>query len=122
MGLTMSERKALTSQTAARYRKSTKKEKGKILDEFVAATDHTRKYASWLLRNWGKKTLVRLDGEVVELVVGRRRKKRRKPRERIYDEEVFRALKEVWIMFDCLCGKRLVAILRTMLPILEKFD
>jgi len=93
----------------------------KILDEFVAATNNTRKYASWILRNWGKKRIVRLNGEVLELVVGRPRKKRRKLREKIYDEEVFQALKKVWAIFDCICGKRLVAVLRTMLPILEKF-
>ena len=121
MGLTMSEKKALTRQTAARYRRSTKKQKGKILDEFVAATNATRKYASWILRNWGKKRIVHLNGEVLELVVGRPRKKRRKPRERIYDEQVFQALKKVWTIFDCICGKRLVAVLKTMLPILEKF-
>mgnify|MGYP005633840609 FL=1 len=121
MGLTMNERKALTAQTAARYRRSTKKEKGRILDEFVAATDHTRKYSSWLLRNWGKKTIVRLDGELLELVVGQRRKKQRKPRERTYDQEVFAPLKKIWHIVDCLCGKRLVVVLRTMLPVFEKF-
>ncbi len=121
MGLTMSERKALTRQTAARYRRSAKKKKGKILDEFIASTKYTRKYGSWILRNWGKRKIVRLDGELVELVVGRPRKKRRKPRERIYDEEVFQALKKVWAIFDCICGKRLVVVLKTMLPILEKF-
>ena len=121
MGLTMSEKKALTRQMAARYRRSAKKKKGKILDEFIAGTKYTRKYASWILRNWGKRKIVRLDGDLVELVVGRPRKKQRKPRERVYDEEVFEALKKVWAIFDCICGKRLVAVLRTMLPILEKF-
>lgn len=121
MGLTMSERKALTKQTAVRYRKSSKKQKGKILDEFVAATGYTRKYAGWILRNLGTKRIVYLDGELVELVVGQPRKKRRRPRERIYDEQVFRALKKIWAIFDCICGKRLVVVLRTMLPILAKF-
>ncbi len=121
MGLTMSERKALTKQTAVRYRKSEKKQKGKILDEFVAATGYTRKYAGWILCNVGKKKIVYLNGEVVELVVGQPRRKRRKPRERIYDEAVFKALKKIWAMFDCICGKRLVVVLRTMLPVLEKF-
>jgi len=121
MGLTMSEKKALTRQMAARYRRSAKKKKSKILDEFIAGTKYKRKYAGWILRNWGKRRIVRIDGELVELVVGRPRKKRRKPRERIYDEEVFEALKKVWAIFDCICGKRLVAVLRTMLPVLEKF-
>ena len=91
----MSERNVLTRQTAARYRRSTKKQKRKILVEFDAATNTTRKCAGWILRDWGKKRIVHLNGEVVELVVGRRRKKRRKPREGIYDEEVFQALKKV---------------------------
>ncbi len=121
MGLTLSQRKALTGQTAARCRGSTKKQKGMTLDEFVAATDHGRKYAGWILRNWGKKRIVRLDGELVEFVAGRPRKERRKPRERVYDRAVCQALKKVWVMFDCLCGKRLVVVLRTMLPIVIKF-
>ena len=122
MGLTMSEKKALTSQTAARYRKSGKKEKGKILDEFVASTGYTRKYAGWILCNLGKRRIVYLNGDLVELVIGQPRKKRRKPRERTYDDQVFKALKKIWAMFDCICGKRLVVVLRTMLPILEKFE
>ena len=122
MGLTVSERKALIRKHATRYRKSTKKQKSKILDEFVHSTDYSRKYASWILRNWGKKRIVFLNGELIELVVGQPRKKRRKPRERIYDQEVFESLKKVWVIFDCICGKRLVSVLRTMLPILEKFD
>ena len=69
----------------------------------------------------GTKRIVYLDCELVELVVGQPRKKRRRPREKIYDEQVFQALKKIWAVFDCICGKRLVVVLRTMLPILEKF-
>ena len=29
------------------------------------------------------------------------------------------ALKPIWYVFDCMCGKRLVVVLRTMLPMLE---
>ncbi len=32
-----------------------------------------------------------------------------------------KALKKVWYIFDCPCGKRFVPVLRTMLPILYKF-
>jgi hypothetical protein len=35
MGLTMKERKAVTREVAGRYRKATKKGKGRILDEFT---------------------------------------------------------------------------------------
>lgn len=53
--LTMSERKVLTRNTASRYRRASKKEKGKILDEFIALTELNRQYASWFLSYWGKK-------------------------------------------------------------------
>ena len=122
MGLTVSERKALIRKHAKRYRKSTKKQKGRILEEFVHSTDYSRKYAGWILRNWGTKRIVFLNDELIELVVGHPKKRRRRPRERIYDETVFDALKKVWVIFDCICGKRLVAVLKTMLPILEKFE
>ena len=62
-----------------------------------------------------------LDGELIDPVVGHPKKIRRKPREKIYDEKVFEALKKVWVIFDCICGKRLVTVLKTKLPILEKF-
>ena len=42
MGLTMSQRKALSAQTAARYRRSTKKEKEKDLEEFVGRSSPWR--------------------------------------------------------------------------------
>jgi len=117
----MSERKAVTKKQATRYRKASKKAKGKILDEFIELTDYNRKYASWILSNWGKKRYCRIDGQLVEMVVGRPKKRKRKPRAIIYGEMVLKALKKVWYIFDCPCGKRLVPVLRTMLPILYKF-
>ncbi|MBA7570913.1 hypothetical protein ES708_12669 [subsurface metagenome] len=42
MGLTMRERKAVIKQTAARYRRSSKKQKAKILNEFVEITGYNR--------------------------------------------------------------------------------
>lgn len=121
MGLTMRERKAVIRQTAARYRRSSKKQKGKILDEFVEITGYNRKYAGWILRNWGKKRYFHLDGQLIEVVIGTPRKKKRKARQRTYGPEVIKALKKIWYVFDCPCGKRLVPILRSMLPVLEKF-
>jgi len=43
-------RKAITAETRKRYAKSTKKEKTKILDEFVAFTKYNRCYAARILR------------------------------------------------------------------------
>jgi len=117
----MKEKQAVTKQVSRRYRKARKKEKGKILDEFVETTRYTRKYASWILRMWGRKRYVRIDGELIEVIVGRARKRKRKKRACKYDTAVFEALRKVWYLFDCLCGKRLAPVLRSMLSILYKF-
>ena len=53
MGLTMSEKRAVTDEVVRRYRKASKKEKGVILDEFVKTTGYKRKYAIQLLSSWG---------------------------------------------------------------------
>lgn len=121
MGLSMGERKAVTNQIAARYRKAVKKEKGKMLDEFVALTGYNRKYAIWILSNWGRKRYCRIDGQLVQIVVGKSKRRKRRKRPRVYDKTVFTALRRVWYIFDCPCGKRLVPVLRTMLAILYKF-
>jgi hypothetical protein len=104
MELTMRERKAVIRQTAARYQKSSKKRKRKILDEFVEITGYNRKYAGWILRNWGKKQYIHLDGELIEVVIGTPRRKKRKVRVRTYDTKVMRSLKKVWYVFDVLVG------------------
>ena len=122
MGLNMKERKAVIKETCGRYRKSRKKEKGQILDEFIKLTRYNRKYAGWILRNWGRKVWIRSNGELIEIIAGipeNKRKRNKKPKK--YDSEVIITLKKIWYMFDCLCGKRLAPILRSMLPILEKF-
>ena len=119
MGLTMGQRKALTREMAARYRGASRPQKKAMLDEFVELHGCTRHHAGWLLRMWGKTVFERRDGELVKIVVGQRLPRRRSSR--VYDEQVGAALKKVWYLFGCLCGKRLVAVLRTQLPVLEKF-
>jgi hypothetical protein len=37
-----------------------------------------------------------------------------------YDEKVFSALRKIWYIMDCICGKRLGAILKEVIPILER--
>jgi hypothetical protein len=58
MGLTMKERKSFTAMLMKRYRRASKKQKGRMLEEFVALTGYHRWYAVWLLRGHG----VRLEG------------------------------------------------------------
>ena len=70
MGLTMSEKRALTEEVVRRYRRAGKKQKGVILGEFVESTGYQRKYAIHLLNSWGRTRVVRIDGQLVKLVVG----------------------------------------------------
>ena len=58
MRLTVSERHKATKITAARYQKAAKKKKGAILDEFIELTGYDRCYASYLLKNHGKKVWI----------------------------------------------------------------
>lgn len=119
MGLTMREKKALTNEIAVRYRAESKKGKQAILDEFCRSTGYHRKYAMQLLNSWGKKKIQTIDGQAVELVVGQPRHPRKRERERVYDEPVHRALRELWELFDYQCGKRLVVLMRANMEVLK---
>jgi hypothetical protein len=111
----MSERKAVTKATAERYGRSSKKEKGQILDEFVKLTLYDRSYARWLLRGGAKKKT----GEDKRRDKGKREAKR--TRSRVYDDRVLLALERVWKIMDFICGKRLWAVLDETLDRLENF-
>lgn len=113
----MREKVAVVKAWAARYRKASKKEKGLILDELIALTEYNRCYAVGLLRGDGK--VIRV-GHRVRLV-GDLRKREKRIRPRKYDGHVLESLKEIWVILDYICGKRLVAILPEVIPVLEKF-
>ena len=76
MGLEMQARKAVTKEVAARYRRAGKKEKVRILDEFCKTTGYARKYAITVLRNYGKESVVRIDGKMVRIVGGTAKKRK----------------------------------------------
>ncbi|VUT26916.1 MAG: Integrase core domain protein [Candidatus Methanolliviera sp. GoM_oil] len=120
MGLTMRERKSVIKETANRYRKSSKKEKGRILDEFIQLTQYKRNYAGWILRNYGKEILCRIDGQLLRIVVGAPKRKKKRKRPRRYDDKVLKVLKKLWFLLDYMCGKRLAPALKNILPLLEK--
>lgn len=116
MRLTVKERQKATRITVARYQKASKKQKGIILNEFIALTDYDRCYASYLLKNHGKK--VWLNNKVI--AIGDIAKKHNRQRQRTYGEEVLKPLKQIWVIMDCICGKRLQPLLKEMLVILQK--
>jgi hypothetical protein len=116
MRLLMKERQSVTRVTAQRYKKGRKKDRSGILDEFVHLTGYTRKYASYVLRMQGKRIWIR-DNVVVQ---ADRRSKRKRKRKRVYDEEVLRVLRKIWVIMNYMCGKRLAAILKEIIPKLEE--
>jgi hypothetical protein len=87
----------------ARYRSGSRVEKCRILDEFVAVTGYHRKHSIRLL------TL----GRVARPAVARARPRR-------YGNAVAEALVVLWEASDRVCGKRLKALIPTLLGALER--
>jgi hypothetical protein len=101
----MKERKAVTAKMRERYGRASKVEKGRLLDELVALTGYHRWYAVSLLRHPPPP---------------RPRVARRRVRQPVYDAAVAAALRRIWLLLDCICGKRLVAILPATIEALER--
>jgi len=117
MGLTMKERHAVTKAVAERYRKAKKKDKGRILDEFVATTGYSRDYAAHKLRACGKAVWLKPG---VKLEASARAAAPKQPRKRLYDGKVLAALLKLWRTLDYICAKRLVAALPHTIDALER--
>ena len=115
--LTMGQRKGVTAKLAKRYRGASKKEKGQILDTPVKVTDYNRCYASWVLRHYGRRHLMKIDGQMVELVALNTPRRQQVPRPRIYDEPVVKTLKMIWESFDYMCGQRLAEFVKDVRPV-----
>lgn len=86
-----------------RYRKASKKEKQKILDEFVAVTGYHRKYAIRVLNSGAPKEHLKKPG----------------PR-KIYQGEVVTALEYIWEICGQICSRRLQPFLPEMVKVLER--
>jgi len=101
----MKARREVIDRYVGKYFKAKKKEKSEILDHVCSATGLSRDRAARVLRVGKKKS-----------------KPRKRPgRKKVYDFEVFQALKEVWAYMDFACGKRLQEGIGDMLDALIRF-
>jgi hypothetical protein len=89
-----------------RYKKSKKKEKKRILDEFTAVSGYHRKHAARLL---GSKYQVNLSNKKITS-------------KRIYDDAVKDALIIVWETADRICSKRLKAAIPDLIDAMERHN
>ena len=101
-GISKMAKQELVATIRDRYQQASKKDKGRILDEFTAITGHHRKHGIRLLSGTSS-----TDGKQV---VGRR----------IYDEAVREAVIVVWEASDRICGKRLKVALPNLVDSMER--
>lgn len=87
-----------------RYLNASKKERGRILDEYCRNTGQDRKYS---IKKFRYKVKLKKKGE-------------RKPKKEYYDGLVKAALARVWEIFDYPCGQRLEPLLETEIDRLRK--
>jgi hypothetical protein len=118
MGLSMNVKKALTGELAPQYRRAGKKEKSKMLDEFVRQTGYNRKYALHMLTHWGKDIFLTVDGKPVKLKAGTTKRRKGGGRKPVYGPEVIASLRLVWAFFWYQCGKRLAPFMREQMAYL----
>lgn len=118
MGLTMNERKSLINVLAPQYQKAARKEKHLILDQFILVTRYNRSYASFLLSHHGKKSLISPNLSIVADAT----KSSPRSYKKTYDLKVLNALKKIWFILDCICGKRLAPLLPEIIPVLERHN
>ncbi len=98
----MTTRKELVEALRVRYGSAEFSDRIKILDEFVALTGYHRKHAIRVLRD-----------EVTKTGAAR-------ARNRLYDEAVRQALTMLWEAADRVCGKRLKALIPTLVDAMER--
>ncbi len=101
----MATRDELLRTVSQRYRNSSRAEKSLILEEFAVTTGYHRKHAMRLLRTGPSDTRSAL-----------------RPSRRIYGAAVCEALIVVWEASDRVCGKRLKAIIPTLVGAMQHYS
>jgi len=85
------------------YMKATRKNKGRVLDEYCRNTRQSRKYV--IRKIWKRSYLI----------------PKKKTRKSVYTGYVIDALAKVWKIFDCPCGQRLFPLLKIEVERLRRF-
>ena len=98
-------RRAYLEEIRFRYRNSTKKQKGKILDEFCKVCGYTRKHALKILKGTLNPRL-----------------KRPGPKSKYQREDVLKVLKDLWQLMNQMCSKKMVVAFEDWLPFYEAKD
>ncbi len=106
MGLTLSQRQAVTRTTAHRYMNGSRALKIQIVDELCASTGWTRGHARRALNASLRPKIV----------------KARRPRPAKYGLEVIVALRFCWAVLGAPCGKRLAPVMNELVVTLRRFD
>ena len=101
-GINRMAKRELLATIRDRYLASSKKDKSRILDEFIAVTGHHRRH--------GIRMLGQTDADKPPTVRG----------QRIYDEAVREAVITIWEAADRICGKRLKAALPHLVESMER--
>ena len=102
-GVNLQMRRALLKEFAPQYRQASAKQKRVLSDAFAQATGYHRRYGMWLLNH----------AEEVQASP-------RYTRPRWYGPEVERALLLLWQAANCICTKRLMPYLPTLISSLER--
>jgi len=105
----MKTRKEIIYAHKDKYQKSTKKERGQLLNSICESTGLSRDRAARLLRE--EKTREKID-----------LKKENRGRKPKYNAEVIKALNKIWGILDFACGKRLKEGIKPLIEALERHD
>lgn len=102
--LTMRQKQAVTRTIKDRYRRCSKPDKSRLLDEFCQTSGYNRSYARRILGT--------------QKSVGRH--KHHPGKKRTYTAEIFYPLRTLWLAADGICGKRLQPYLPELMKVMEE--
>lgn len=103
--MSLRSRKEYLRVNYARYRKASRGERTRIVDEFCKVVGYHRKHALRLLN--GTLRLVSPP---------------RKPRGKTYGCEIAPYLKQIWTVLDCPCGQRMAPVMQDTIESLERHE